>query len=224
MSINSERKEITAVVDRLLNNLSNMISSQSGQTGYTLRRQIGDMRAYSFVYLEAGTFGQELLKCFSIAREGNVKLANFVKVRENLFAENPVGPISNSIVQAAIGFCLSAESKLITAIEFSRRDDVELMIKTMRIAFDRARELAADATDSTGYQALTFLAGSLTNHLANTALKLPRLVKFELPISLPVLAASQRVYYSAERWEELVAENRIIHPAFSPKSFRGLST
>ncbi len=223
MSINSERKEIVAVVGRLLDNLSGMISSQSGVTGYTLRREVGDMRAFTFQYLEAGTFGVHLLNCFTIAREGSTKLAAFVKVRENLFTENPTGEICNNIVQAAISFCLSAESRIISGMEFTRRDDVELMIKVMRIAFDQARELAADNIDSTAYQSLTFLAGALTSHLANTALKLPRLVEFEMPISFPILVVSQRVYQSGERWEELINENQIIHPAFSPRSLKGLN-
>lgn len=224
MSISSERKEIAAVTDRLFDSLAGMVSSKTGETGYELRRQIGDLRAFYIVYLNRGTFMSELLECFTLARNGGVTLPNFVRVREQLFAENPVGNISKTIVQASIGFCLSAESRVITGMDFESRDDVELMIKVMRIAFDTARELAADLNDSTAYQNLTFLAGALTNHLANTALEKPKIITFNLKTSYPALSLSQRVYYNADRWEEIVRENRVVHPAFCPKDFRGLSS
>jgi hypothetical protein len=201
-----------------------MVSSKTGETGYELRRQIGDLRAFYFIYLSDGTFMTELLECFTLARNGNVALPNFVRVREQLFSEHPIGGVSKLIVQAAIGFCLGAESRIITGIEFGSRDDVEQTIKVMRIAFDTARELAADMNDSAAYQTLTFLAGALTNHLANTALKKPKTVTFNVNVSYPALALSQRVYYDADRWEELVSENRIVNPAFCPKEVRGLSS
>lgn len=223
MTINSERKEITAVVNRLLDNLSGMVSSQTGEAGYSLRRQIGDLRALYFTYLSDGTFATRLLDCFKIARTGGVTLPNFVRVREYLFTEVPTDEISITIVQAATGFCLSSESQIIAYTEFTRRDDVEAMIDVMKIAFDKARELAADGFDSEGYKSLTFLAGALTNHLAATALKLPKSVKFKVANSFPALVLSQRVYYDASRWEELVAENRVVNPAFCPREVTGLS-
>lgn len=224
MSLNSERKEIAAVTSRLFDSLAGMVSSKTGETGYELRRQIGDLRAFYVVYLNNGTFMNELLECFTLARNGNVALPNFVRIREQLFTENPVGNISKLIVQAAIGFCLGAESRVITGMDFESRDDVEQMIKVMRIAFDTAREFAADMQDSAAYQTLTFLAGALTNHLANTALKKPKTVTFHVSTSYPALALSQRVYYDADRWEELVRENRIVNPAFCPKDVRGLAS
>jgi hypothetical protein len=223
MSLNSERKEITAVVDRLLDTLSAMVSSQTGEAGYSLRRQIGEIRAHYVSFLRDDTFTTELLNCFTIAREGNVSLANFVRVREYLFTESPVGDISKMIVLSAISFCLSAESQIIVGMEFSRRDDVESTIKVMKVAFDQAREIAADMIDSKTYQTLTFLAGALTNYLSGTALQLPREVIFDMPMSLPALALSQRIYYDASRWDELIRENQIVNPAFCPRHIKGLS-
>jgi hypothetical protein len=52
-----------------------------------------------------------------------------------------------------------------------------------------------DAIDSATYQALTFLAGALTNHLATTAQPLPRMVQFHLKKNFPALKLSHRLYY-----------------------------
>ena len=224
MSLNSERDEITGVVNRLLDNLSLTASSQTGRQGVALRRQIGDVRAHFFAYLQDATFAIQLLACFTAAHEANVKLASLVAVHNAIYEEVPVGEITTAIVQAATGFCLATESRMITDIEFTSRDDVEVMMKTMKAAFDTARDLAADAVDSNSYQTLTYLAGALTNHLANVARPLPRMITFRMPISLPALALSNRVYHTAERWEEIVQENKTVHPAFCQRDIRGLSS
>lgn len=223
MSLISEHIEIAAVINRLLDNLSATNSSQTGREGVALRNQIGDVRANYDRMLRDDTFTTELLACFTAAREANVKLASLAVVHQRLFEEKPVGPISISIIQAATVFCLAAESRMITDITFVSRDDVEVMIKKMKLAFDTARELAADALDTTCYQKLTALAGALTNHLSTVARPLPRMIAFKLPVSLPALALSQRVYYDPSRWEEIIDENKTIHPAFVRREIRGLS-
>ena len=224
MSINSENEEISGIINRLLDKLALTSSSQVGDAGFVLRRQIGDMRSFYSDYLRDKTFSAKLLAIFTTAREANAKLSSFVVVREQLFSESPVSEISKLIVQIAIGFCLGAESRIVSKIEFVSRDDVEVAINTMKIAFDIARDLAADAIDSSSYQDLTFLAGALMNHLAKTARPLPRMITFNMKATLPALTLSNRIYYKAERWEEVVNENHIVNPAFCPREIRGLSS
>jgi hypothetical protein len=224
MSLNSERFEIKGIVNRLMDSLSSLISSQTAKlNSIHLRKAIGDMRANYMIYLREKTFSEKLLECFTIARESEAKLAGFINVHRSLFAEKPQGQICNAIVQAAIGYCLSAESRIITGITFKSRDDAETILKSMKASFDAARDLSADAPDSDTYKALTFLSGALTNHLMTQALELPRIVKFSLKVPLPALALSNRIYYDANRWEEIIEENRIVHPAFCPREIRGLS-
>jgi len=223
MSLNTERVEIDGVIGRLFDNLSLTITSQTGTNGAHLRQKMGDLRANYAFYLADGIFPQKLLEFFTLTRENGASLASIATVRDQLFNERPVGVVSIAIVQTAIVFCLSAESRIITETEFVSRDDVNHMIKTMKIAFDKARDGAADMSDSSSYQTLTFLAGALTNHLSNTARPLPRMVTFNLFISLPALALSNRIYHTADRWEEVVNENHIVHPAFCIREIRGLS-
>lgn len=222
MSINSEDVEISATVNRLLDNLSMAASSQI--EGSIIRRKIGDVRAFYNEYLIDGTFASKLLECFIVAREAGAKLVSFSNVRDQLFIEEPIGEISKLIIQVGIGFALGAESRIITTMEFTSRDDVVAMMDKMKLAFDTARELAADMIDSASYQNLTFLAGALTSHLADISRPLPRMVTFKMSTSLPALTYSQRVYYTADRAEEIVAENHIVHPAFCPGEIRGLSS
>lgn len=222
MSLNSERVEIEGIVNRLLDNLAACVTSV-GSEGAALRQQVGRVRSKFMVMLGDTTFGGELLKCFGLARAANVTLASLVVVREGLYEERPVGQIAGALVQMAVVFCLSAESRLISAATFVSRDDVESVINTMRAAFSFAREASADSVGSEAYRNLTFLAGALTNHLANTSLSLPRMVNLSMPKTLPALVISHRLYRDSSRWNELVDENKIVHPAFMPRQIRALS-
>lgn len=223
MSINSEKKEIVPLVNRLLDNLSLTISSQTGSLGADLRYQIGKIRSSFLIMLADGTFADELLTCFNNIRDVNVKLSSLAVIHNRLFAEKPQGVIASAIVQLAVVLCLTTESRMIVKMEFMSRDDVVLMMKSMKDVFDTARDMAADAINSAVYQQLTYMAGALTNHLASTARPLPRMIKFTLPKNFPAMVLSNRIYYDPDRYEEIIAENKIVHPLFCPREIVGLS-
>ncbi len=223
MSLNKEAVELDGIINRLLDNLSLSITSQTGRDGVELRHKIGEIRSKYNSMISGGTFSTELLSCFQLALTANVKLSGLFIVHQGLFQETPVGEISVAVVQIGVLFCLSTESRLIVKIEFTSRDDVEIMMNKMRNVFDIARVLSADAQDTMPYQKLTILAGNLINHLSTVARPLPRMVSFSMSTSFPSVTLSQRIYYTADRAEEIVAENKIIHPAFCLRDIRGLS-
>jgi len=187
------------------------------------RRQIGDLRGDIIGLLEDDKFGGELALCFQLVRESGAKLQSLAHVRQNLLAETPINFIPTLIVQVAILFCISNESILVVAIDYKSRDDVEAMMRKMQTAFSDAKEDAADSMDSACYQSLVSLASSVILFLADQALVLPRMITFNLPSSLPTLRASHMIYYDASRSDELIAENKIVHPAFAPRFLKGLS-
>lgn len=224
MTLATEEREIGELVNRMLDNLALTMQSQIGRGSIRFRSKVGDVRANYMDYLKAGTFPAELNAAFEIAFESQARLAGFRNLRTRLFEEEPIGDITKAIWQTSIFFSLSVESRLLTNLEFTSRDDVDAMIKVMKEGFDAARELAADALDSSVYQALTFLAGATTAHLANVARPLPRIVTFKAMAIEPALTLSNRYYRSAERWEELVLENKVVHPAFCPRELQGLAS
>jgi hypothetical protein len=211
------------VLDRLLNNLAATVSSRVIVEGAAVRRQIGIIRATYATLLDNKTFATALLTCFNGAHSAKVNLNSLGRIREALFIEVPQSYAASALIQLAIGYCLSAEARLITEMTFTSRDDVAVMMAKMKLAFDTARDMAADAQDSASYQALTFLAGALTNHLATAARPLPRMVTFNLQSTLPALSLSQRLYYQGDRSDELVAENHTVHPAFCQREIVGLN-
>lgn len=218
-----EIREISDVVTRLLDNLSLVITARTDSASIDLRRQIGVVRAKHLVMLADGTFPDELLACFTLALDAVTDVVGLDHVLTHLFEEEPTTDMAVAIVNSAILFCMSAQSRVIVKMEFTSRDDVDAMIGKMTGFFDTAKEIAADSMGTACYQNLNSLAGSLTNHLATTARPLPRIIEFMLPVPMPALAASMRLYYTADRWEELVDENKVIHPLFVPRMLRGMS-
>jgi prophage DNA circulation protein len=223
MSLHTEKDEIAGIVNRLLDSILSTMSSQINRTGINIRVTAGDLRAHFVDYLKDGTFAQKLLDCFTAVRNANVELQRFALVHQQLFSEVPKGPISQSIVGISIVFCLSAESRMVSALTFTSRDDVDSMINIYNAAFETARLKTADSDDTSAYICLINLGGALVNHLANVSRPLPRIITISLPKSYPSLALSQRIYYVGDRADEIVDENKIVHPAFCPKTIRGLS-
>ena len=221
MSLHSELPQLDGIINRLMDSLNRY--AKIGLDGAALRQQTGFVLANYPKMLDTNTFGAELLKCFTIALAANITLDNLVFVHTNLFNETPTGFIAKAVVQASILICLSSEVRIISVMEFVSRDDVDIMIARMKLAFDQARDLAADTIDSASYQALTFLGGSLFNFLAKTARPLPRMITFNLTQPLPAMALSLRIYGDPLRWEEVIAENKTIHPLFCQRTIIGLS-
>lgn len=224
MSLKTEADEITEIVERTLDNLGAAIGSTSREVGAPARRQIGIVHADFLEMIKRRTFGVNLLECFKLLREIPAKLSAISYVREQLFLEQPTGPIANAVVQTAILMCLSTESRILTATEFTSRDAVEEMMRVMKVAFDTARDIASDVMDSQAYQNLTLLSGALTQHLSSTARPLPRVITFRVSKSYPAMPLANLLYHDPSRWEEMVAENKTVHnPAFMPRVLRGLS-
>jgi len=223
MTVREEQPEIDGIIDRLVTYLSYLVSSQCGENGVPLRWQIGFLHANYVSLLNGGTFGTELEKCFTQASDANCKLEQMAYLTKQMAKETPTGPIATTIVQATIMYSLSVECRIVAQMTFASRDDVDRMMARLRTAFDFARDLAADSVISSSYEALTNLAGSITNHLYQTALPLPRVVTFSLGKAFPALYVSNRVYYDASRWEEFIAANNVVNPMFIPRTFRGLS-
>jgi hypothetical protein len=62
------------------------------------------------------------------------------------------------------------------------------------------------------------LGGSLVNYLNNVAGPLPRMITFNIATTYGALSLSQLIYYVGNRSDEIIAENKIVHPAFCPES------
>lgn len=222
MSISTEEPELRIIIDHICDYISGLIFAEGPQDA-KLRRQIGDIRAHGLEYLQDKVFGTKLWECFETARVLAITADRVALVRIQIYNEVPTGMIAILLVETAILYCLTTESIQITKQTFRSSDDAQVMMKRMKLAFDQARDQAADRMDSATYQNLTYLSGSLINHLSKTALLLPRIVQIQLQTNLPSLWHSQYLYQTADRSDELLDQNRVVHPLFMPMEITGLN-
>jgi prophage DNA circulation protein len=75
----------------------------------------------------------------------------------------------------------------------------------------------------TNYEYLVALSAALIQHLAATERMLPRLVSYQLAASLPALTVANLLYGDGARFDELIAENKTVHPAFMQRDLVALS-
>lgn len=221
MTVKKTLNEIEGIVTRTTNLLLEYIS-ETGRAGSELRYQVGDLQARINQYVRDGSFGRRVLIVFRLATAAGITVDWLDKVLESLVNEKPSELGVVLVVQNMILIALAQDGRILATTQFTSRQDVEDMIARMKDWFDTARDLAAEQRDNPTYQALNYLAGATTRYLADVARPLPRMIVFNVAPS-PALALSQYLYGDGARADELVQENRIIHPLFCVHQMRGLS-
>lgn len=199
-------------------------SGRAGRVGAEVRRITGDLLDNLAILARDETLPVVLQNLFVAARDTGTTLFWMDRVVNQLLAENPQLDLGKVVRNACLFFALGTEARIIAKMEFTSREDVDALMARMKHSFDEAKEIAADEMDSIAYYSLVELAASLTHHLVKTAQPLPRLVEYMLPKPMPSLALSQRIYSSADRAEELVAANKVVHPAFVRPYVKALSS
>lgn len=224
MSLNSESDTIIEITNRLFDGLLWTLPSSTGTEAFEARRAILHLKSDVISSIDDGTFPDDLLNSFTTARESGANLTRFGSVRKQLLEEETEeGAIARSIVHLSLIYCISSESRIVKDTIYKSRDDVEVVLAKMKLAFDDVKEVAADEMDSGAYTSILTLASSLMTYLGDTARKLPRIINFTMPVNYPALTLSNVIYHTAERWEELVDENKIVHPAFFVRDIKALA-
>lgn len=222
MSIKSEFDEIQDIVQRTMKNLV-AFSNKQGQSGAALRRTVGDLVARINIYIADGTFAARLLQCFQLATAAGINLNWMDQVVLQLTKETPTALTSTSVVQNSLIFAIAQEGRIIAATTFVSRDDVDVTMRRMKNWFDIIKDLIADTMSGPGYEAFITLAAGITRYLTDTARPLPRMLRYDIPGTMPALALSNYIYGDGSRSAELRAENKVVHPAFMPRTLRALN-
>lgn len=128
------------------------------------------------------------------------------------------------VMRGALVQTLSLEAKTISKMSFESQEEAKTMIAAVKKMFDEAIDAGIDlADDPAVFQSLIALSGALTNHLAKTALKLPRYVAWRSDMPMPSLYLANRIYADGSRYAEIERENDVVNPAFCPMDLKVLS-
>jgi hypothetical protein len=138
-------------------------------------------------------------------------------------ADRLVSLTAVSVVQNSLMMAMAQEGRIIRATTFVSRDDVDIAMKRMKKWFDAIRVIIADTMSGPAYEAFVTLCAGITRYLTDTARPLPRMLRYNIPASMPGLTMSNYIYGEGKRAEELAAENKVVHPAFMPRRVRALN-
>jgi hypothetical protein len=196
-------------------------STDVAQTALQLGAQL---RANATNIIRGNTLGTLLNNFLLAADAAGATYGGIEEARKYLMSFSGSPQVFTQIVmRSALVMTLGLESKIISRMTFSTQAQAQTMVMAVQTMFDDAKAIGIDTIDALVYENLIALAGAIMNHLATTALQLPRYVEYRSGLPMPSLYLANRVYGDASRFEEIERENGVINPAFCPRTLRVLS-
>jgi hypothetical protein len=214
--------EAVALLKRVLDSLLRAPVDLGADSVGQLRVAVGRLSAADEGKIRGAALGADLVNCFDLARLAGATYDRLELVRVGCVAEVPVGVAATAINQACITCVLTQQSILLSETDFASRDDVDRVTGKVNAAFDVSIEYAADSSDAQTYQILVALHAAVIRDLVERARPLPRMVTYNFQRSFPTLTLASRLYGDAAQSDDLVLENKIVHPLFAPLSIRAL--
>jgi prophage DNA circulation protein len=217
--------EAVAAMNVVLTALLATLAGQTGTAAAQTRYLCGQLAFNGSAELNAGgtQFWVDLALCFEAAQSAGATFAAMDAVRAAAEALVVIGLPAVAVKNFSIRMALAEQARILAATTFTSRQDIDNYFDQINASFERAKLVAADNRDNVAYTLLIAIHGAVSNDLANRALPLARMVSYTFPTSLPSLAVAQRIYYDPSRNDELIAENRPIHPLFMPVTVNALS-
>jgi len=215
-------EETTGLLGQILKKLMATVPPQS-PTAYVVRRLCGDLSVQARWKIANGGFGEALQECFDAAVDAGAKLGPLDSLRTFILGLSPKTDMAVAVVQSSLFFTLAEEAKVVSQMEFSSRDDVAAMIKKMGEAYEEVTVTVMDFYSDILYQSFLALSSALMQHLYLSELTLPMVVSYQTAGVRTALTLAQLIYADASRSDEVVAENKVVHPAFVPRQVRVLS-
>jgi hypothetical protein len=214
----------TDLLEGFVNAVLRSVPDTSTNEAQTLLQLGNAIRADASNLIRGDTLGTTLQEFMAAADTVGATYGGIEEARKYLMSFSGSPQVFTQIVmRAALVMTLGLESKIISRMQFGTQAEAQTMVAAVQAMFDDARAIGIDTIDALVYEDIILLAGSITNHLATTALKLPRYLTYRTRLPMPSLYLANRIYGDASRFEEIEAENGVINPAFCPMTLRVLS-
>jgi prophage DNA circulation protein len=217
-----EAKEVLGIVQRIGPVILSAAINPSGDVGTALRRAVGLMVS-DVNMTDQSTFAFALNVCLDLARHSAATLVTMDRVRKAALNEKPVGLPAVLTVNTIVQMALAMEARIIAYMQFSSRDEIDAISTAVNAAYSAASEAASDDLDAGTYMAIITLHGTITLHLAERGRRLPRVINYSYGTVMPALRMAQQAYADPSRYQELISENNVVHPAFMPRDGKMLA-
>lgn len=216
--------EAISVMKTVIGSLSATIVGSTGALGAQARYLCGSLSINAGVEMQAGgIFWVSFAACFEAVQQAGATFENMEVVRSTAEALKPTGLPAIAVRNFAVRMSLAEQARILAAMTFTSRIDIDRYFDIINASFDAAELLAADNHDNIAYLALLSIHSAVSNDLANRSRPLPRMTTFSFTNSLPSLNLAQRIYGDPSRADEIAAENKVIHPLFMPSVIDALS-
>ncbi|MCP1761943.1 hypothetical protein [Bradyrhizobium japonicum] len=220
----NEADECVAIVERIGPViLSTVPAARKGANASELRHAVGAMVAHAGDLLASHGFSEAMRSCLDQARIAGASLTSMGQVRLAAESESPISLPATLTVLCIIRLCLAQEARIVAGMVFTSRDDASNTATEMSSAFSDAAEVASDDLDAGSYMAIINLQATVVKRLADVGRTLPRVINYSFAGVMPALTMAQRAYADADRTQELIDENKVVHPAFMPMTGRMLA-
>ena len=198
-------------------------SDNLGVAGADFDAAIGDLRANAQGLLRPfGLFGP-LATCLDLARQTGMSFDEMERLRATIADLEPLDARATFVQARALALVCVQEALIIAATTYTSRNEVDRVTGILMAAFETSQQDAADVGDPDGYRALVGLRAAAVRDLTARSRPLPKLVDYTFNRVRSALTLAQRLYGDAGRADELVAENAVVHPLFTPRAGRALS-
>lgn len=184
---------------------------------------IGALHAGAEEAIAEARLGADLLACFRAAGAAGATFESMGRTRATIMEFAPAYWPGRAVRAACLQMALAEESRALSLVTLKSRSDADDWLARMNAAFDPAEDAAAEDEDQTSFRAIVALHAAVANDLATRGRPLPRMVSFSFAKRLPALAMANRFYGDAARSDELIDENRVVHPLFMPDVGRALA-
>jgi prophage DNA circulation protein len=217
-----EVEEAVPICERALKQML-LVVPLRGPAGSDLRTAIGDFLAYARSYLTRDLAGPPLADVFEAARLAGITLAQLDVISTKVTAEHPKTIGATLVKNSLIHFCLATMGRVLAVTTFVSHQDAVDMKDRINAIFAPMEEIAADDMAQMTYRGLIQLHAAIAFFLIETARPLPRMLRFRFFDTVSTLYVGYRLYSDAGRADELLAENKVVHPAFMKSSGLALS-
>lgn len=223
--------EALSVTNSILTSILTLIKGPTTIAGSKLVNAVGLLQTNAAEEINAipdhastsNQFWIDMATCFDDTLATGVTYAEMDVIRLSILSLTPLGVPGIAVRNFASRMALVEQARIIAATTFVSRQDVDSVIRKVQVSFNDAEEIAANNLDNVAYVALTTLHAAVINDLSTRARPLPRLVNYNYQTVHSALWIAQNLYQDPSRFQELIDENKPIHPLFMPTSGRALS-
>lgn len=219
----SDIAEAAAVLTAVLQRVLATPAAGQGATGSTLRLLCGALISEAESLLRAATIGGRLAACFDQAFVAGASLTDAGLVISAAKEQTPASVAGKAMQDACLRFALVLFARVIANTSLTSRQQADALLDRANDEFAPVIDFAADALETSAYRALIQLHAAVARDLATRSLPLPRVVTFAFLSHKPALWLANRLYGDGSRVDDIVAQNRAVHPLFMPPSGVALS-